>query len=114
MAFLELTSLALIIGSSSALSDALVSRQKWTDPQVIRGQDILLGDDDTAAHPYVHWVRAKIIERYGGAFEPLEINETEAFGENSYFRRKELGLVIGSDDGSGVMEEPKEGEIERH
>ena len=69
----------------------------------------MLGDDDAAVHAYVDRVRAKMIERYEEAFEQLEITETEAFGENSYFRRKERGLPMESDDDSEGMEESEEG-----
>ncbi len=44
-------------------------------------------------------VQAKMIERYEKAFEQLEVTETEAFGENSYFHWEELGLPMQSDDG---------------
>jgi hypothetical protein len=98
----------VIIGSSSAIGDALVGRRRWTDPQVIRERDILLGDADILAHAYVDRVWAKMIERYEEAFEQLEITETEAFGENSYFRRKELGLPMESDDDSEGEEESQE------
>ncbi|KAH0542465.1 hypothetical protein FGG08_003136 [Glutinoglossum americanum] len=91
---------SVIVGPSSAIGDALVGRRKWTDPQVIRELDILLGDDDAAAHAYVGRVRAKMMKQYEEAFEQLEITETEAFGENSYFRQKELGLPLRSDDNS--------------
>ncbi len=100
----------MIVGSSSAIGDALVGRRKWTDPQVIRERNILLGNDDTAARAHVDRVRAKMIERYEEAFEQLEVTETEAFGENSYFHREELGLPMQSDDDSEGMEESEEEE----
>ncbi|KAI9767361.1 MAG: hypothetical protein M1840_005771 [Geoglossum simile] len=80
---------SVVIGSSSAIGDALVGRRKWTDPQAIQERD------------------AKVIEQYEEAFNQLERTETKAFGENSYFRKK-LGLSVGSDDGSDGMEETED------
>ncbi|KAI9778858.1 MAG: hypothetical protein M1839_007821 [Geoglossum umbratile] len=91
---------SIIVGSSTATGDALVGHRKWTDPQAMRERDILLGGEDNTTRAYVSQVRAKMIERYREAFEQLEITETEAFGENSYFRRKNLGLPMQLDDHS--------------
>ncbi|KAI9769555.1 MAG: hypothetical protein M1840_004033 [Geoglossum simile] len=71
---------SIIIGSSSAIGDALVGRRKWTDPQVMQERGILLGDNDEAAHSYVDRVRAKMIKRFEEAFKQLKATETEAFG----------------------------------
>jgi hypothetical protein len=49
-----------------------------------------------------------MIQLYREAFDELEITETEAFGENSYFYRKKVGLHMESGDdseGMGVSEE---------
>ncbi|KAI9781623.1 MAG: hypothetical protein M1839_005840 [Geoglossum umbratile] len=91
---------SIIVGSSSAIGDALIGRRKWTDPQVLQERDILLGDNNKAAHSYVSWVRAEMVERFKEAFKQLEVIETEAFGENSYFHRKKFGLLIRSGNDS--------------
>jgi hypothetical protein len=47
---------------------------------------------------YIDRVRAKMVKQYLQVFEQLEITETEAFMESSYFRREQPGLPMGSDD----------------
>ncbi|KAI9770494.1 MAG: hypothetical protein M1839_003175 [Geoglossum umbratile] len=96
---------SIIVGSSSAIGDALVGRRKWTDPQVLQERDILLGDNNKAAHSYVSWVRAEMVKRFKEAFEQLEVIETKAFGENSYFHRKKFGLPIRSGNDSEESDE---------
>ncbi|KAI9774030.1 MAG: hypothetical protein M1839_001915 [Geoglossum umbratile] len=73
--------------SSSALGDALVGRRKWTDPQVGKERDILLGGDDERARVYVS----------AGAYGHLEEME-KFFGENSYFYCQEHGLETNGED----------------
>ena len=75
---------------------------------MIRELNILLGDNDAAAHAYVDRVRAKMMERYEEVFEQ-GIAKAKAFGENSYFRRKKLELPLRSDDDSEDAEEQKLG-----
>ncbi|KAI9868974.1 MAG: hypothetical protein M1813_002797 [Trichoglossum hirsutum] len=82
--------------SSSAVGDALVGCRKWTDPQVLQERDILLGDNNKAAHSYVSRVRVEMVKRSKKAFEQLEVIETKAFSENSYFHRKKFRLSIRS------------------
>ncbi|KAH0545339.1 hypothetical protein FGG08_000638 [Glutinoglossum americanum] len=101
---------SVITRSSSAIGDVLVGRRKWTDPQAMRERDILLGSDDAAARSYVDCIREEMIKRYEEAFEQLKIVETEAFGENSYFRQKELGLPMESNDYSDEIEVSEDAE----
>lgn len=91
----------MIKGPSSAVGDVSVSRQKWVDPQVIRERDVLLGNE-TVSRFYADRVWAKMVEQYEEVFEQLKIIEIEAFGENSYFHWKELGLSMGSDNSWGM------------
>ena len=62
---------SVVLGSSSALGDALVGRRKWTDPEVIRERDTLLGSDSTVALKYVQDVRARLVEQYKTAFSSM-------------------------------------------
>jgi len=59
---------SVVLGSSSALGDALVGRRKWTDPEVLQEKDILLGPDANAAAKYVQEVRARLVSQYQLAF----------------------------------------------
>ncbi|KAI9777198.1 MAG: hypothetical protein M1839_009041 [Geoglossum umbratile] len=76
---------SVALGSSSALGDALVGRRKWTDPEVIRERDVLLGSDSAAALVYVQGVRARLVEQYKAAFSSMVQTEREQFAEQSYF-----------------------------
>ncbi|KAI9777789.1 MAG: hypothetical protein M1839_008584 [Geoglossum umbratile] len=96
---------SIIVGSSSAIGDALVGRRKWTDPQVLQERDILLGDNNEDAHSYVSRVRAEMVKCFKVAFEKLEVIETEAFGGNSYFHRKKFGLPVRSGNDSEESDE---------
>jgi hypothetical protein len=79
---------AVVLGSTSALGDALVGRRKWTDPQVRRERDVVLGRDGVAALAYVEQVRGWLVEQYRAAFEWMKQTELEGFGEVSYFTRR--------------------------
>jgi hypothetical protein len=76
---------SVVLGSSSALGDALVGRRKWTDPEVIQERDTLLGSDSTAALNYIQDVRAWLVKQYKAAFSSMVQTEKEQFAEQSYF-----------------------------
>ena len=69
----------------------LVGRRKWTDPQVLKERDILLGDDDEKARVYI-----EMITRYREAYGQLEEIERKFFGEHSYFYCQEHGRYSGN------------------
>ena len=79
---------AVVLGSTSALGDALVGRRKWTDPQVQRERDVVLGRDGVAALAYVQQVRGRLVEQYRAGFEWMKQTELEEFGEVSYFAKR--------------------------
>ncbi|KAH0563246.1 hypothetical protein GP486_002191 [Trichoglossum hirsutum] len=75
-----------VLGSSSALGDALVGRRMWTDPSVLRERDLLLGSNCQTAMEYVNAVRNRLVEQYRKAFEIMVRNEIQSFGPASYFK----------------------------
>ena len=80
------------LGRLGAISDALVGQTRWDTVDVRRELDILFGDDDDIAWGYVQSWRRNAQQLYCAAFENLVLAEKEAFGENSYFYRKERNL----------------------
>jgi hypothetical protein len=90
---------SVVLGSTSALGDALVGRRKWTDPEVLRERNILLGQDAPAAARYVMEVRTRLVSQYRAAFLSMVQIEQEEFGEHSYFFA-EGEQVESSSDGS--------------
>ena len=95
----------MVLGSTSALGDALVGRRKWTDVEVIRERNILLGPDSDAAQNYITNIRARLVEQYRIAFISMEEAEKKQFGRNSYFvvaenRNGEEGIAGLEDESS--------------
>jgi hypothetical protein len=76
---------SVMLGSSSALGDALVGRRKWTDLEAMWERDTLLGGDGEAAWNYVQGVRARLVEQYLATFSSMVRAEQEQFLEKSYF-----------------------------
>jgi hypothetical protein len=77
----------LLLGSTSAIGDALVGRRRWTDRQVIAERNVLLGDDESFSRRLVDRVRKRLLEEYNLAFEVLKEMEKEAYGADSFFGR---------------------------
>jgi hypothetical protein len=80
----------VVLASTSALGDALVGRRKWTDPEVLRERNVLLGPDSVAALGYVREVRGRLVEQYEVGFRSMVRTEQEQFGEQSYFEADEV------------------------
>ena len=80
------------LGHLGAISDALVGQTRWDTVDVRRELDVLFGDGDDAAWGYVQSWRRNAQQLYCAAFENLVVAEKEAFGENSYFYRRERNL----------------------
>jgi hypothetical protein len=76
---------SVVLGSTSAVGDALVGRRKWTDAETVRERDVLLGPDSAAASEYVREVRSRLVSRYRAAFSSMVQTEQEQFGPQSYF-----------------------------
>ena len=91
---------SVVLGSTSALGDALVGRRKWTDPEVVRERDLVLGPDGEAALAYVREVRGRLTEQLEVGFGSMVRTEQEEFGERSFFRAAARAEEDGS-DGSG-------------
>ncbi|KAI9775005.1 MAG: hypothetical protein M1839_001605 [Geoglossum umbratile] len=87
---------SVVLGSSSALGDALLGRRKWTDVEVLWERDLLLGSDCQAARSYVQRARASLVEQYRKAFLTMAQAEREEFGDASYFVAEPLGIESGS------------------
>jgi len=80
------------LGRLGAISDALVGQTRWDTVDVRRELDVLFGDDDDMAWGYVQSWRRNAQQLYCDAFENLVLAEKDAFGENSYFYRRERNL----------------------
>jgi len=73
------------MASTSAVGDALVGSRRWTDPQVTRMVETLLGPDDTAAFALLKSVRNSLSEAIKSAWPFVRDAEIKAFGNRSYF-----------------------------
>jgi hypothetical protein len=82
---------SVMFASTSALGDALIGRRKWTDIEVMRERDILLGPDSKSAQNYVAGVRSRLVDQYRAAFSSMKEAEIIQFGQNSYFVAAENG-----------------------
>lgn len=71
--------------SSSALSDALIGRRSWEDPEVLLQRDILLGANAQASHDYVRRTRKELVKNFKTSFHKMVSIEQSAFGTNSFF-----------------------------
>ena len=74
--------------SSSALSDALIGRRSYEDPEVLMERDILLGDDPEAAQHYISHTRTQLVANFKSSYAKMVAIEQRAFGINSFFRSK--------------------------
>jgi hypothetical protein len=96
---------SLVLGSSSALGDALVGRLRWTDPRVLKERNILLGKDHQAALEYVKATRERLVQEFRVAFSYMVELEKREYGELSYFVAGQPGGETddsGSDDCSSM------------
>jgi len=73
------------MASTSPIGDALVGSRRWTDPQVTRMVETLLGPDDAAALALLQSVRSSLSEAIKTAWPFVPEAEIEAFGNRSYF-----------------------------
>jgi hypothetical protein len=71
--------------SCSALGDALIGRRKWTDPEVLYEQNLLLGEDDAKSREYVFQTRVRMLKEYEESYQKMKNVEMAAFGESSFF-----------------------------
>src|ERR1700738_1598767 len=71
--------------SSSALSDALIGRRSWEDPEVLLERDIILGTDTQATYYYVRRTRKELVKNFKTSFHKMVSIEKSAFGINSFF-----------------------------
>ncbi|KAJ5139428.1 hypothetical protein N7448_002836 [Penicillium atrosanguineum] len=77
------------------ISDCLVGRARWTDPGVSTELDVLFGQHEAAAAAYIASWRRHAQQTYADLFLEMIKAEKQAFGKDSFFRRKESGLPIG-------------------
>jgi hypothetical protein len=80
---------SILLDRVSPLAEALVGSRRWTDPDVLRERDILLGSDDDASHALVAVIRARLVEAYLRQWKDLVAAEKRAYGVNSYFGRRD-------------------------
>ena len=71
--------------SSSPLSDALIARWSWEDPEVLHEQDILLGFDTNASQNYIRNTQKKLVANFKSSFIKMVDVEKRAFGVDSFF-----------------------------
>jgi hypothetical protein len=71
--------------SSSALSDALIGRLSWEDPEVFHERDILLGSDTNTSQNYIRNTRKKLVSNFKSSFIKMVDLEKHAFGVDSFF-----------------------------
>lgn len=76
------------------ISDCLVGRSRWTEPGVSTELDTLFGEDEQSAAIYIALWRAEAQQTYARLFREVVKMEKKAFGKDSFFRRKELGLTV--------------------
>lgn len=74
------------------IPDCLVGRARWTDPGVSTELDVLFGQDEVAAIAYINSWRRAAQMTYARLFLEMMNDEKQAFGNSSFFYRKELGL----------------------
>jgi hypothetical protein len=74
-----------MLASVSPLSDALVGRRRWTDPEVLHERDVLLGSDRAAALKLISEIRCSLYQALIDAYQRLEVMERSAFDPLSYF-----------------------------
>src|SRR6266498_2895854 len=72
------------INGLGALSDALLGQRKWTDPQILRERNIILGNDRAAAKGFFLKWRTTAAEVAISAFQNVKA-ERESFIDKSYF-----------------------------
>ncbi|KAI9765616.1 MAG: hypothetical protein M1840_007305 [Geoglossum simile] len=73
------------MASTSPIGDALVGSKRWTDPQVTRMVEILLGPNDEAALALLESVRNSLSKAIKDAWPFVREAEIKAFGNKSYF-----------------------------
>lgn len=73
----------------SPLANALVGARRWSDPDVMRERNILLGGDDGKAWELVDQIRQELVEAYLGQMAELQQLEAEIFGERSFSRSRD-------------------------
>ena len=76
---------AIKLDSVSPLSDALVGRRRWTDPEVLCERDVLFGRDSTAAIALLNQIRSRLYDALSRAYKKMEAIERYAFRELSYY-----------------------------
>lgn len=76
------------MSSTSPIGDALVGSRRWTDPQVTRMVEILLGPEDSVALALLESVRNGLSKAIKDAWPFVREAEIKAFGNKSYFANK--------------------------
>ena len=76
---------AIKLDSVSPLSDALVGRRRWTDPEVTYERDILLGPDHDKANILLSTIRDRIYRALLRAYSQIQALEQYSFGDVSFF-----------------------------
>ena len=80
---------AIKLESVSAISDALVGRRRYTDPEVLYELDILFGSDTAASMALVTDIRKRLYDALIRGYEKMEAIEGYSFGAISYFLNPE-------------------------
>ncbi|KAI9760302.1 MAG: hypothetical protein M1840_002564 [Geoglossum simile] len=73
------------MASTSPVGDAFVGSKRWTNPQVTKMVEILLGPNDEAALALLESVRNGLSKAIKDAWPFVHEAEIKAFGNKSYF-----------------------------
>jgi hypothetical protein len=80
---------AIKLESVSPLSDALVGRRRWTDPEVLYERDVLFGSDIAASKALVTEIRTRLYDALIRGYRKMEAIERYSFGDLSFFLNPE-------------------------
>jgi hypothetical protein len=76
---------AIKLDSVSPISDALVGRRRWTDPEVLCERDVLFGRDTATAIALLTQIRSRLYDALTRAYQKMEAIERYAFQDLSFF-----------------------------
>lgn len=74
------------------LSDALMGRRGWDDPEVLSERDLVLAPDADRMHDYLREWRQRAANAMVKTFQASKAEEKRAYGEKSFFYRADLSL----------------------
>jgi hypothetical protein len=82
------------------ISSCLVGAEKWSSRAVHAHLDVLFGQNEQASQRYISDWRNHALRTYAQCYEEMKQAEKSAYGANSFFARKEAGLIAIVSQGS--------------